>query len=142
MTRRDVEPTDNVSARILWPSVIFRNYAERTIMQSRRRDIAARRVFLAGLTPHISACALACSACHELVGRAEAARLQSQRHHRAKRFELLGGVGVQVDLGARSESVSAANTARIPVQSPTLKTRQCGAPEVHLDRVIEPPDGQ
>ena len=30
MTRRDVEPTNNVSERVLRPSVIFRNYAERS----------------------------------------------------------------------------------------------------------------
>jgi len=62
LTRRDVEPTNNVSERELRPSVIFRNYAERTIMQSARRDVAARRGFLAGLTPHISVCVRPCSA--------------------------------------------------------------------------------
>ena len=34
LTRRDVEPTNNVSERALRPSVIFRNYAARTIMRS------------------------------------------------------------------------------------------------------------
>jgi hypothetical protein len=34
LKRRDAEPTNNASERALWPSVIFRNYAERTIMRS------------------------------------------------------------------------------------------------------------
>ena len=42
--------------------VDFRNYAERTIMQSPQRDVEARRGFLAGLTQHISAYARPCSA--------------------------------------------------------------------------------
>lgn len=40
--------------------VDFRNYAERTIMPSGRRDVASRRRFLVNLTPHISACARPC----------------------------------------------------------------------------------
>ena len=40
----------------------FRNYAERTIMRSPRREVAARRGFLVSLTPHNSACARPCSA--------------------------------------------------------------------------------
>ena len=62
LKRRDVEPTNNESERALRPSVIFRNYAQRTVMQSPQRDVAARRGFLAGLTPHIWACARPCSA--------------------------------------------------------------------------------
>ena len=57
LKRRDAEPTNNESERALRPSVIFRNYAQRTVMRSARRDVAARRGFLSGLTPHISACA-------------------------------------------------------------------------------------
>ena len=56
MTRRDVEPTNNASEQRLRGSVIFRNYAEGTVMRSLRREVAARRSFLAGLTQHISAC--------------------------------------------------------------------------------------
>ncbi|MBV8341041.1 MAG: IS66 family transposase [Gammaproteobacteria bacterium] len=56
LTRRDVEPTNNASERTLRPSVIFRNYEERTIMRSPRREFAARRGFLVGFTPH-NACA-------------------------------------------------------------------------------------
>jgi hypothetical protein len=35
--------------------VDFRNYAERTIMWGPRQEVAARRGFLVGLTPHNSA---------------------------------------------------------------------------------------
>ena len=45
MTRRDVEPTNNGSERELRPSVIFRNYAARTIMQSPRREVLPAAVF-------------------------------------------------------------------------------------------------
>jgi transposase len=45
LTRRDVEPTNNASERALRPSVIFRNYAERTIMRSPRREVAAAAAF-------------------------------------------------------------------------------------------------
>ena len=62
VTNRAVPATNNVSERALRPSVIFRNYAARTIMQSPRRDVAARRGFLADLTPHISVCVRSCSA--------------------------------------------------------------------------------
>jgi hypothetical protein len=34
LKRRDAEPTNNESERALRPSVIFRNYAARTIMRS------------------------------------------------------------------------------------------------------------
>src|SRR5262249_49801984 len=43
-------------------NIEFRNYAERTIMRSPRREVAARRGFLVSLTPHNSACARPCSA--------------------------------------------------------------------------------
>ena len=45
MTRRDVEPTNNVSERALRPSVIFRNYAERMVMRSPRREVLPAAVF-------------------------------------------------------------------------------------------------
>jgi hypothetical protein len=38
LKRRDVEPTNNESERALRPSVIFRNYAQPTVMLSPRRD--------------------------------------------------------------------------------------------------------
>jgi hypothetical protein len=40
----------------------MRNYAQPTVMLSPQRDVAARRGFLAGLTPHILGCARPCSA--------------------------------------------------------------------------------
>jgi hypothetical protein len=42
--------------------VDFRNYAERVVMRSPRRDVAAHRGFFAGLTPHNSVGARPCSA--------------------------------------------------------------------------------
>jgi hypothetical protein len=42
--------------------VDFRNYAERMIMHSQRRHVAAGRCFFVGLTPHNSACVPPCSA--------------------------------------------------------------------------------
>jgi hypothetical protein len=62
LKRRDAEPTNNESERALRPSVIFRNYAARTIMRSWRREVAARRGFLIDLTPHNGSCARPCSA--------------------------------------------------------------------------------
>jgi hypothetical protein len=38
----------------------MRNYAERTIMRSPRRQVVAGRGFLDGITPHNSACAPPC----------------------------------------------------------------------------------
>jgi hypothetical protein len=49
-------PPGPVRVLLATKPVDFRNYAERTIMQSARRDVAARRGFLVGLTPHNSAC--------------------------------------------------------------------------------------
>jgi hypothetical protein len=42
--------------------VDFRNYAERAAMRSPRRDVAARRGFFAGFTPHNSVGVPPCSA--------------------------------------------------------------------------------
>ena len=48
-------PGTEIQVLVATKPVDFRNYAERTIMQSPRRDVAARRGFLVGFTPHISA---------------------------------------------------------------------------------------
>jgi transposase len=62
VTNRDVPYTNNVSERHLRPSVIFRNYAERTIMRSPRRRRSRRRGVSATFTPHNCRSGLRCSA--------------------------------------------------------------------------------
>ena len=57
-----IMPGTELQVLVATKPIDFRNYAERTIMQSARQDVASCRGFIAPLTPHISACALPCSA--------------------------------------------------------------------------------
>ena len=51
-----IMPGAEIQVLVATKPVDFRNYAEGTVMRSLRREVAARRSFLAGLTQHISAC--------------------------------------------------------------------------------------
>ena len=57
-----IMPGTEIQVLVATKPVDFRNYAERTIMRSARRDVASHRWFLVGITPHISACARSRSA--------------------------------------------------------------------------------
>jgi hypothetical protein len=76
------------------------------MMLSTRRDVAARRGFLVGLTPPNRLASGRTQHGQELVGSAEAARLQSRRRHGGERFKLLSRIGAQVDLGGWTRSPS------------------------------------
>src|SRR5262245_54427885 len=84
----------------------FRNYAERTIMRSPRREVGPAAGFSLSLLRIIRLATRRAEHSQELVGRAEATGLQRRRRHRAKRFELFAGIGTQVDFGAFQAGVS------------------------------------
>jgi transposase len=65
--KNDFRDAEAIAEAVQRPTMRFvaphsRNYAQRTVMLSPRRDAGARRGFLAGLTPHILGCARPCSA--------------------------------------------------------------------------------
>ena len=57
-----IMPGTELQVLVARKPVDFRNYAEPTIMQSARREVSARRGFLAGLTPYNPLFARPCSA--------------------------------------------------------------------------------
>ena len=83
-----------------------RDYAERTIMQSRGgKLLPAARVSLLSL--HIIRLASGCvQHRQDFVGGAEATGLQHWRRHRCERFELFARIGSQIDLCTLQAGVS------------------------------------